>query len=186
MERPTRQRAAFREAILSGFAALLLCVPGAAANAATGHAHQHGTAELEVVLEGDTLGVSLQVPLDSLLGFERAPRTERERAQAKAVLERMRGVGQLLEPDAAAACVPAAPAVTADVLTGQARVAGEHAELQAQVSYRCARPAQLKRIRVGLFEVFPRIQRINARWATPAGQGKAVLRPAAPVFVLQR
>ena len=40
-------------------------------------AHVHGAVQLEVALDGPTLSIALEAPLDSLLGFERAPRTAR-------------------------------------------------------------------------------------------------------------
>jgi hypothetical protein len=40
-------------------------------------AHVHGAAELNVGVENDTLRIALESPLDSLLGFERAPKATR-------------------------------------------------------------------------------------------------------------
>ena len=59
----------------------LLAVPvGAAAQ----HAHEHGRLRLAIAIDGEQLSIALEAPLDSLVGFERAPRTDAERRSAAA------------------------------------------------------------------------------------------------------
>ena len=45
-------------------------------------AHQHGVARLDVAVEATRVTLYLDTPLDNLLGFERAPRTDAERKAA--------------------------------------------------------------------------------------------------------
>ena len=42
--------------------------------------HVHGEGRLDVVIDRDQLTLSLELPLDAAVGFERAPRNEAERA----------------------------------------------------------------------------------------------------------
>ena len=174
--------------LLSAPVAVAVALQAGAAWAAPGHAHQHGTAQMELALEGETLSIALTVPLDSLLGFERALRTSAERAAADAVLQKMGNLGAMLVPSPGAACTPAAPVVRAEVLTAKpaARAEPQHAEMQAELVFQCRQPAQLKQVRVALFEAFPRLHRIQAQWVTPGAQGQAQLRPRSPVLVLQK
>ena len=58
-------------------AALALVLSTALVGAAqAAGAHQHGVAQLEVAVDGNSLTVTLDTPLDNLLGFERGPRTD--------------------------------------------------------------------------------------------------------------
>jgi hypothetical protein len=73
-------------------AAALLC--GVHALGVLAAPHVHGVVALDVALEGPRVVLSLKAPLDSLVGFERAPRTDAERRAAADVPARLR------EPDA--------------------------------------------------------------------------------------
>ena len=53
------------------------------------HAHEHGPAEIELAVEGSDAVVNFASPLYNLVGFEHAPRDERDReASASATRSR--------------------------------------------------------------------------------------------------
>lgn len=146
--------------------------------------HQHGTVKLEVAIEGEKLSIAMEAPLDNLLGFERAPRSEAERQAAAEVLARLRSGAPLFTTDAAAQCTLASAEVQAGVLEPGAKPGGDgdHADLEAMYAFRCAQPQQLRTLQVGLFDAFSRIQRIDVQVVGPQGQTKATLkRPARTV-----
>ena len=66
---------------LRGLAALGLALCGAAF---AGKAHQHGVARLDLAVDGGTVTIAVEMPLDALVGFERSPRTGAERQAAAA------------------------------------------------------------------------------------------------------
>lgn len=160
--------------------------PGRAATAHDhGHdrAHVHGLVALEVALDGPTLTIGLEAPLDSLLGFERAPRTEAEKKAAQALLEHLRAGQGLFAPDAAAQCQPVSATVDAPVLQAGGAAKGEHADLDATFVLRCAQPQALTSIDLGgLLDRHRRIARVEAEIVTPAGQFKSVLKRPARVL----
>lgn len=154
------------------------------AHAPAGHgAHEHGRVALAVALDGQTLTISLEAPLDSLLGFERAPRTEAEKKAAQAMLEHLRAGQGLFAPDAAAQCQPVSATVDAPVLQAGGAAKGEHADLDATFVLRCAQPQALTSIDLGgLLDRHRRIARVEAEIVTPAGQFKSVLKRPARVL----
>lgn len=184
--RPRRRRQALlAPALVLG--AGLFAVLGAGHATAAGKAHEHGVLKLDIAVEDGKLSIELEAPLDSLLGFERAPRTEAERKAASEVLARLRNPTQgapLFAADAAAQCRLARAEVRAPVLepgSGPAP-AGDHADLDASYEFSCAKPAELRTLDVGLFEAYRRAQRIDVQLAGPQGQAKATLkRPARQV-----
>lgn len=142
-------------------------------------AHQHGVAQLMVAVEGDGLTIRLESPLDNLLGFERAPRNDKERAAAEALLGRLeRGEG-LFALTQAAGCSLATSKVEAPVLQG-GKATGGHADLAAEWRYTCRAPDQLTGLRVLLFKDFKRLTRLEAAVAGPRGQRAARLSARAP------
>jgi hypothetical protein len=67
-------------------------------------AHEHGVARLDIGVEAGRITLSLEVPLDGLVGFERAPRTDAERAAVAAALARLQEADKLVRIDGAAGC----------------------------------------------------------------------------------
>jgi hypothetical protein len=152
-----------------------------------GKAHEHGALKLDVAIEGNRLTITMDVPLDNLLGFERAPRTDAERKAAADVLARLRSPDKstaLFVTDAAAQCTLSKAEVQAPVLEPGAKPAAkeEHADLDASYEFSCAQPGELRSLDVGLFDAYKRIQRIDVQVAGPKGQAKVTLkRPARSV-----
>ena len=58
-------------------------------------AHEHGVAVLRVVSEGATLMIEFVSPLDNLVGFEHAPRTDAQRTALRAAQARLRDAAAL-------------------------------------------------------------------------------------------
>ena len=150
------------------------------------HAHEHGVAKLAVAVDGNTLTIALDAPLDGFLGFERAPRTDAERKAAADLLVRLRDAGSLFKPDAAAGCKAGDAKIEAPVLQPGYKGKGEHADLEAQFSFQCAQPQALRTLDVGLFDAFKRLQRIDVQVAGAKGQAKATLKRPARSVTLAR
>lgn len=170
-------------------AALLALALTASLPAQAGKAHEHGVAKLDLALEGNVLSASLDTPLDNLLGFERAPRTDAERRAAAELLQRLRKGEGVLSADAAAQCSFAKATVKAPVLEPAGATAGaksEHADLEASFEFRCAQPQQLRAVELSLFDSFKRMQRIDVQVVGPQGQSKVTLRRPAKQVRLVR
>ncbi len=169
-------------------------VAAAAAPAwAAGKAHQHGVAQLDVAVEPGRVTLELQTPLDGLLGFERAPRTDAERARAAAAIAKLRDAAALFRIDGAAGCTLAkvtldapvlgvTPAGTAAPAAPAAPAKSEHADLEGRFEFTCKADARPAFVEVGLFEAFSGMKRIELQLVLPKGQMKATLvRPATRV-----
>ncbi len=162
-----------------------LALPGLSAWPAP-HAHEHGVGKLAEAVDGSTLTIDLDAPLDGFLGFERAPRNDAERKAAAGLLARLRDAAGLFRPDAAAGCKAGEAKVDAPVLEPGAKGTGEHADLELQFSFQCAQPQALRTLDVALFDAFKRLQRIDVQVATAKGQSKLTLRRPARTVTLAR
>ncbi|MBS3935678.1 MAG: DUF2796 domain-containing protein [Sulfuritalea sp.] len=153
-------------------AALLLSLPAVAQ-----HKHVHGEGRLDVAIDGDTIALMLELPLDSVVGFERAPRNAREK-DALAHAEKLFGdAAALFAPTPAAAC-----AVQSVELEMPRFAGGAHADVRAHYVFRCANPAALKSIGTTLFQHFKRLYRLETQRVGPVGQGARRLTPKKPVL----
>lgn len=155
----------------------------AAGPAAAGTTHEHGAARLDIAVDSTRLALALDTPLANLLGFEHAPANAAQRRAVEGALATLRDAARLIRPEAAAGCRLAAVRLRSAVLgLGDTPAAppGEHADLEAEIEFDCQRaPTQLEQ---GLFDAFPRLQRLELQVVTPARQaGRTLRRPAARV-----
>lgn len=144
--------------------------------------HVHGAAALQIAIDGKEVEVTLTSPLESLLGFERAPRNDKEQKAVQKMMEQLNNSAGWLIPSAAARCTPAKPQIHAPALDSKqhkphdhGKHGEEHAELEAVISFQCAEPAALRTMEVRLFEAFPHLRRLQAEVAAPGKQAAAKL-----------
>lgn len=168
----------------------LVLAAAALSAAAHPHAHTHGLMTLDVAVDARTITLAIASPLDSFLGFERAPRTDAERKQVADMVARLKAADQLFQPDAAAGCKLAKVDLESAALgLGAAHDHGEkneHADIAVDIVFSCAKAAQARFIDVRLFDAYPRLRSIDAQVAAPQGQFKRSLRPAAARLGLTR
>ncbi len=153
--------------------AWLIAMPAAAFGQS---AHVHGIAKLEVVAEGRDLLLHLESPLDGVLGFEHAPRNDREDAAVAQMRRTLVQGDTLFAPTPAAQCRLVSASVTAPSL--DAKPAGghaEHSDLDADFRFTCAQPGKLNGLEVRLGDAFPRLRRIDAEVVSGKGQSATKL-----------
>jgi Protein of unknown function (DUF2796) len=184
-----------------------LCASAAAAESP----HVHGVVNMEIGIDAKRLVIEMEAPLDSLLGYERAPRTQAERVAAQKMLETLRNASAVVMPNPEAGCTPVSNEVKAPILQGSdpsapfetpAQLAGkakpskpdnhkhakenDHAELISSYVFACTQPAQLNSIKFGLFGAFPKMRRVDVQVSGPKGQFKVVLKAPSQQIQLNR
>jgi hypothetical protein len=130
----------------------------------------HGVAVLDIAVDGGRLTLEFSSPLDNLVGFERLPRTDKEKALASQTMERLRRPEELFVPTAAARCTRIAAMIDVPVWDAPYKAPkGEHAALTATIEFRCEQPDRMRSLRIMAFDSFPRLKSIDAQ---VAGGGK--------------
>ncbi|MFC7515861.1 DUF2796 domain-containing protein [Herbaspirillum sp. GCM10030257] len=153
----------------------LLCITG---SAIAGEAHQHGVAQMTVAIEGNTATIEFTSPLENLIGFEHAPRNDKERKVVQALKEKFQKPESLLIPTAAANC----RADSVDLELPGDHGSDGHADLHATIMYRCKSPVALNAINLRLFDAFPRLDRIKVQLAIPGRQSAVELSRKRPTL----
>ena len=168
--------------------AAALCL--AASAHAAGHAHEHGVVKLDIAIEAGKLTVQMESPLDNLVGFERAPRTDAERQRVDAAVARLKAAAALFKIDPAAGCTLASvELVSAPLNLGKPEpgaVDDGHADLDGDFEFACKNSARAGFIDLGLFSAFSGMQRIDVQIAAPQGQFKRTLQRPASRITLSR
>jgi len=179
-----------------------LILPAGQAWSAT-TAHVHGRASLQLALDGPRLTLSLESPLEALLGFEHGPRNAAEREAVRRLGRSLRQADSLFTLSPAAQCrlegmeissaaLPAellqeSPAAAGAKNQADAKQSGKgspatdaHGDLLAEYRYHCARPEQLHRLQTGAFKAFGKLRRIEVERVTGGSQGLHRLTPSQP------
>ena len=137
-------------------------------------AHQHGAAKMDVSVEGNALSIGLEIPLDSTVGYERPPRSDKEKTAYATMLSTLKDAAALFAPTAAANCRLASVEVNDPFPGGKTKSDG-HADIDASYQFQCTNPAALKGFETSLFKQFKRLHKIDVQRTSPTGQGKATL-----------
>jgi hypothetical protein len=164
-------------------------------------AHVHGVATLQVAVESGRLTLDFASPLDNLVGFEHAPRTDKQKSAIRQMAERLHKPELLFVPAPEARCAPASvnlqsPVIPASLLSADPRAQqtspdasrdapkrsskgskDAHASISAEIVFRCERPESLSGLEVKLFDAFPNTKRLDAQVAGPKKQTAARLTP---------
>jgi len=176
--------------VIVGF---LIAIPPATAQQ---HAHTHGRMTLDVAVDVQSIALAIESPLESFLGFERAPRTDAEHKRVADMVAHLNAADQLFQPDPAAACKLSKVELTSSTLslgTKEEEVYrhshgndeekrhdhadDEHANVNVDIVFTCARATEARFIDVRLFDTYPRVRTIDVQVAAPQGQFKRVLQP---------
>lgn len=122
---------------------------------AGGEAHLHGAAEAALVLEGATLTLSLDTPLESFGVREAAPETAAQEAEHDAL------ANTLATPDTVFSINPEAGCI----LTGSDiafRHHGDHGAALLTYTYDCADPEDLSTVGFEVFTAYPGFHTVDA------------------------
>lgn len=163
-------------------AALFAAAPILSAQAQQQHAHVHGQLKLDVAVDGPTVVIDMESPLDNIVGFERAPKTDAEKKTVEDAVAQLRAADKLFIVDPAANCKLGPVDLRSGALglgnPDPAEPVG-HADLDATFSFNCTNAAAAKFIDVNLFGSFKGLRQIDSQIATAQGQFKRQLkRPA--------
>ena len=155
-------------------AATLICgMPFAHAQ----HKHVHGEGRLDAVIDQGSISLDVELPLDAVVGFERTPKNDKQKAALAAAEKILNDATALWQPTPAAGCA------VQSVQVGMPKFDGEHADIDANYVFHCADPAELKAIETTLFKHFKRLYRLETQRSGPVGQGAQRLTPKKPVLV---
>jgi hypothetical protein len=159
--------------------AALLALGISPAQAQHSHAHQHGVAKLNVSVDAPRLTVDLESPMENLVGFERAPRNDRERESLRAMEKQLADTAKLFVPNAEAACRPEPAKISAPAFDTPKGKGAAHADIEVSYTFRCDNIAALRELDVKFFDAFKRLRRIEASIAGQKKQSAATLTPTA-------
>ena len=122
---------------------------------AGGEAHEHGAAEAALVLQGETLTLSLDTPLDSFGVREAAPETAAQEAEHDTLANTLASPDTVFSVNPEAGCT----LTQSDVAF---RHHGDHGAALLTYTYECDAPGELSRIGFEAFTAYPGFHTVDA------------------------
>jgi hypothetical protein len=152
------------------------------AGASQSHGHAHGKADMELTLQAGILTGVFKTPMDSLLGFEHAPKTDNQKRSVEQLKSRLSDPTRFFQPTEAAQCTPQSADFQSSLFTG--KVTGGHSDLDYRFVFACANPAALTGLDAVVFGQYPRLHELRVELATDKGQRQVTLRKRSRVLSL--
>jgi len=152
-------------------------------------AHEHGSAQLNVVLDGQALELELESPAMNLVGFEHAAKSDADKTKVAAARS------QLQDPQAlfglgAGDCTLSETELESPLFEDDEHEHeehhdkdSEHSEIHAHYHLDCKKPGALQQLNLAeLFKRFPATEKIQVQLIGPNGQQGLELTPAQPTL----
>ncbi|WP_341328006.1 DUF2796 domain-containing protein [Methylotuvimicrobium sp. KM2] len=170
---------------------LSLCLFSAPTLAEKRHhdAHIHGVAELNIVIENDTVLIEFESPAINLIGFEHKPRNDAQQ------LELQNALALLNDVDITASFEKGKCRATETHVRGpfddddqegtEHGEQEEHSEFHAVYTLSCQNASAIGSVRTQLFDRFPGFEAIRVRWVGSKGQGTALLNNQSTIFSIE-
>ena len=154
-------------------------------------AHEHGIAQLNVVLDGQALELGLESPAMNLVGFEHAAESDADKAKVAAARSQLQdplalfglsaGDCSLSETELESPLFEDDEHEHEDEEHHAHDKDSEHSEIHAHYRLDCKKPGELKQLNLGeLFTRFPATEKIQVQLIGPNGQQGVELTPAKP------
>ena len=165
-------------------------------------AHQHGQAELRILLETNRVEMEFESPAFNLVGFEHKASSSLEKKAVKNAKAFLESPADLIS-FGGTACSPAAIQVDVSSVSNQEdkhqhdddehdheaehqehdepshehehETETSHADIIARFSFSCGNKSDLSYFVINFFRVFPGLEKIKALWVSETGQGSMQL-----------
>ena len=146
------------------FTLIFLLTPFKSVESATSlDAHEHGSATLNIAVDGDSFFLEFVSPSVNIVGFEHAAKTDQQTTAIKQSIDKLKNFDTVFQlPDTADCHLISA---SADWVSEQDAdsTTGEHTEFRAEYHLDCKNMARLDYIDVKLLSLFPAIEDLDVQ-----------------------
>ena len=130
--------------------------------------HVHGTAQMDVVVDGKKVLLRLESPADNFLSFEHAPKSDYEKTKLKDATAQLQFAANMVALNAD--CKSSPPIITMPNFG-----MGEHSDIKVEYTFECSnQPTQIK---LPMWQNFAAFKALSVNLATEQGQKQLTLKP---------
>jgi hypothetical protein len=143
-------------------------------------AHLHGTAQLTLALEGNTLKISLESPAANIVGFEHKATSDKHIKAVEEAKASLEASGLFVFSGSDCSLKQAEVDMSSVIEQGRQHRDHDddegHSEISASYSYECAKGEKLETVSVNLMSRFPAVETLEVMWLTSRQQGATKLK----------
>lgn len=136
--------------------------------------HNHGAGRLDFSYEKGQGEIELEVSADAILGSEKSPKTETERQAEKEKLKLFEKQVQDSLQISGADCKWTQSEVKVD---RHRHGKSEHADVEMEAKFTCTQDLKAKALKLGLFQHYPKLEKIEAQILTTEQQRGHIFDP---------
>ena len=153
--------------------------------------HEHGAANLKMVMEGRKLQLEFEVPSESLIGFEHFPKSQRNRENFSDAIKILSDPSRLFSMSSKAECLLVGMSISQSLFSNKEEHGHDeseeehghnetekseiHSEFKSNYYWNCQHLDEIDSIGTQLMSFFPRIEEIRVNWISNYGQGSLEL-----------
>ena len=181
-----------KNTIFFQFTLIAFMITGSFTHAHEHGAHVHGIGKIALAIETSTqANIDLDVAGDSIMGFEHAATSPKDKkAKDDSFKKLAENGGTLLQFDPKLNCVVTNLKVeiekeAVDLKETKAEKAaeakekhGEHSDVNASYTVKCASPLLGSKVQVGIFKLFPKIKSVKLEILSPTAQNQQEIKDA--------
>lgn len=136
-------------------------------------AHEHGIAEMNWVMEGQNLSLSLHSPVMNMPGFEHRPQNDLENKQLTLLMATLTRPDTIVELKGGQCTLLSSNIANPFVAIGQDEDREssfgeeshyEHNDIIVEYNFHCRQPLQLEALNIKLFDAFAGFELIHVQW----------------------
>lgn len=119
-------------------------------------AHEHGSIKLEMAVEGNAIELDIDGPAESFIGFEYAPKTDKEKKV-------FTNAQNLWKKDLLTKIITLDPKLGCSLgeVKFEQEIEGSHSDIEAEAKINCAKDPKGSMVSVALKKYFPHIKKLQ-------------------------
>ena len=162
-------------------------------------AHQHGQAQLNVILEKNDLMVMLETPAMNIFGFEHEPKNEEQKKVVELAIKDIEKITPYFKTDQSAECKIVKIDVDQPFTDHEEKDSDEHeaehekheesahSDVDIEIAFNCQQPSKLTQLDLtDLFKRFPGFQELDAQIISNGQQNAVELTKEQTVLELKK
>lgn len=139
-------------------------------------AHVHGNGKVEVTMEVDKLDIDIDIPGDSIVGFETQPSTDKQKKAVDEALALLKDLAKVVTVDGGN-CTVKENKAEVDYENG-------HSEFEVDLEFTCAKPLEVKSLTFVVMDTFKNLKQLEVVYVSKAKQDQKILKGKERTFSL--
>ena len=129
--------------------------------------HEHGVSILKIAVEGQNVQMELESPANDIIGFEHAPKNNKQKVAIENALSELQDAAGIFFPSSEANCKIDENSAEFEIEEGHSET---HSGFHVIWKMTCSDPKRLPNLETPFFELFPKAKEIEVEIISESGQ----------------